>query len=165
MAAGLSLADEEDINIFRKRLNENCTLSEEDFEEIIHIDVPMPLAYANFSFVRELSLLEPFGVGNPKPLFAQKQVSLLNGRILGKNKNVGKYLIADEQGKTYDMIYFGDMEKLNGFLSERFGQEKAQMLYQRRILPGELVISMAYYPDINSYAGRESLQMVMQYYC
>lgn len=165
MAAGLSLADEEDINIFRKRLNENCTLTEEDFEEIIHIDVPMPLAYANFSFVRELSLLEPFGVGNPKPLFAQKQVSLLNGRILGKNKNVGKYLIADEQGKTYDMIYFGDMEKLNGFLSERFGQEKAQMLYQRRISPGELVISMAYYPDINSYAGRESLQMVMQYYC
>lgn len=164
MAAGLSLAKEEDINIFRKRLNENCTLTEEDFEEIIHIDVALPLSYVDFSFVRELTLLEPFGVGNPKPLFAQKQVSLLSGKVLGKNKNVGKYLIADEQGKTYDMIYFGDIEKLNAFLAEKFGQERTQMLYQRRISHGEAVISMAYYPDINSFAGRESLQMVMQYY-
>ena len=165
MAAGLSLAKEEDINIFRKRLNENCTLTEEDFEEIIHIDVALPFSYVDFSFVRELTLLEPFGVGNPKPLFAQKQVSLLSGKVLGKNKNVGKYLIADEQGKTYDMIYFGDIEKLNAFLAEKFGQERTQMLYQRRISHGEAVISMAYYPDINSFAGRESLQMVMQYYC
>lgn len=165
MAAGLSLSGEEDIESFRKRLNENCTLTEEDFEEMIHIDVPMPLSYVDFSFIRELSLLEPFGVGNPKPLFAQKQVSLLSGRVMGRNKNVGKYLIGDEQGKTYDMIYFGDIKKLNDFLSERFGQEKTQMLYQRRVSLGQLVISMAYYPDINSFAGRESIQMVMQYYC
>ena len=165
MAAGLSLAKEEDINIFRKRLNENCTLTKEDFEEIIHIDVPMPLSYADFSFVRELSLLEPFGVGNPRPLFAQKQVSLLSGRVMGKNKNVGKYLVGDKQGKTYDMVYFGDIEKLNAFLAEKFGQESVQMLYQRRLSLGEVVISMAYYPDINSFAGRESLQIVMQYYC
>lgn len=165
MAAGLSMAEEEDVKFFRKRLNENCTLTEEDFEEIVHIDVPMPLSYVNFSFIRELSLLEPFGVGNPKPLFAQKKVSLLSGRVMGKNKNVGKYLISDEQGNTYDMIYFGDVEKLNSFLSERFGQERMQTLYQHRMPTGELVISMTYYPDINSFGGRESIQIVMQHYC
>lgn len=113
------LAGEGDLNELRKRLNENSTLTEEDFREVVHIDVPMPLSYADNHFVKELSLLEPFGAGNPKPVFAQKNVRLLSGKILGKNRNVGKFRIADESGSGYDMIYFGDMEKLDRFLSER----------------------------------------------
>lgn len=165
MAAGLSLAGEEEMKKLRESLNRNCTLTDEDFEEIVHIDVPMPLSYANKSFIRELSLLEPFGVGNPKPLFAQKNVSVLSGKILGKNKNVGKYQIADEEGNHYDMIYFGDLEKWNAFLLEKAGEEARQRLYQGRLRIGELSISMAYYPDINYFAGKESVQIVMQHYC
>ena len=127
--------------------------------------MPMPLSFADRSFVRELSYLEPFGTGNPKPLFAQKNVSLLSGKILGKNKNVGKYMIADEEGRTYDMIYFGDLNQLNGFLAEKCGKATADFLYAGRLKQGEAVISMAYYPDINSYAGKETVQIVMQYYC
>lgn len=165
MAAGLSLAREEDIDIFRKKLNQNCRLTEEDMQEVVHIDVPMPLSYANKDFIRELSYLEPFGTGNPKPLFAQKNVSLLNGKILGKNKNVGKYVIADEEGRVYDMIYFGDLNKLNDFLIQRCGKETVHSLYEKRLSQREVVISMAYYPDINSFAGRETIQIVMKHYC
>ena len=165
MAAGLSLAGEEEMKLLRVKLNQNCTLAEDDFEEIVHIDVPMPLSYANKAFIRELSLLEPFGVGNPKPLFAQKNVSLLSGKILGKNHNVGKYVIMDEAGNLYDMIYFGDLEKWHDFLTEKAGKEVKEALYQRRLAKGELTISMAYCPDINYFAGRENVQIVMQDYC
>lgn len=165
MAAGLSLPDEESVDIFRKRLNENCRLTDEDFEEIVHIDVPMPLSCVNRQFVRELSLLEPFGVGNPKPLFARKGISLLSGRKIGKNKNVGKYRIADEESRQYEMIYFGDLEKFDDFLSGRFGRDVSERLYQSGLREGEAAIAMTYYPDLNSFAGRETIQIVMQHYC
>ena len=165
MAAGLSLAREEQVEEFRRRLNEYCTLTKEDFEEVVHIDVPMPLSYADKEFIKQLSRLEPFGVGNPKPLFARKNVSLIRGRILGKNRNVGKYLIGDELGNTYDMIYFGDLKKLDAFLEEKYGTAIREELYGRGLYNKEALISMAYYPDINYYAGRESVQIVMQHYC
>ncbi len=164
MAAGLSLPDEKSVEEFRKRLNENCRLTKEDFEEIVHIDVPMPLAYADRKFIKELSLLEPFGTGNPRPLFARKGISLLSGRKIGKSQNVGKYTIADEEGRQYEMIYFGDLDQFDLFLREKFGVQLAEGLYTGRLSAGEAVISIAYYPDINSYAGRESIQIVMQHY-
>ena len=142
MAAGLSLAGEEQVEEFRRRLNEYCTLTKEDFEEVVHIDVPMPLSYADKEFIKQLSRLEPFGVGNPKPLFARKDVSLIRGRILGKNRNVGKYLIGDEMGNTYDMIYFGDLKKLDAFLEEKYGTAIREELYGRGLYNKEALISM-----------------------
>lgn len=165
MAAGLSLAKGKDAESFRRMINQNCTLREEDFEQVVHIDVPMPLSYADKTFIKELALLEPFGVGNPKPLFAQKNVSLIQGRIIGKNKNVGKYRIADEEGNTYEMIYFGDLAQWNSFLVQRFGRNVTDELYHSGLRQKEAAIAIAYYPDMNSYAGRESVQIVMQYYC
>lgn len=165
MAAGLSISDEEQLKKFRIAINQRCTLTEADFEEVVHIDVPMPLSYVKKEFIKELSLLEPFGVGNKKPLFAQKDVKLLSGKVMGKNKNVGKYVIADETGYTYEMIYFGDMEKWHDFLTEKFGKEKVTSLYSGVKENKPMSFNMAYYPDINYFAGRESVQMVMQYYC
>lgn len=165
MAAGLSLSDEQSVDLFRKRLNENCRLTDEDFEEILHIDVAMPLAYADLTFIHELSRLAPFGVGNPRPLFARKGISLLSGKKLGKGKKVGKYRIADENGRTYEMIYFGDGERLDGFLTERYGEKAVVELYGRGVTEGTILISMAYYPDINCFGGRETIQIIMQDYC
>ena len=165
MAAGLSLESEENVDAFRKMLNENCRLTKEDFEEIVHIDVPMPLAYADKNFIKELALLEPFGVGNPKPLFARKDISLLSGRKMGKNRNVGKYRIADENGALYEMIYFGDLEAFDAFLQSRCGEDIVKRLYEGSLREKEAVIGMAYYPDLNYYAGRETIQIVMQNYC
>lgn len=161
MAAGLSMP-EEMIEEFRQTLNRNCQLSDEDFVEKIVIDVPMPLSYVNRDLIKQLQVLEPFGNGNPKPVFAQKNIRILQGRILGKNGNVGKYRIQDETGRNYDMIYFGDMEKWHAFLEASFGTGERERLYREG--SAKISIQMIYYPDINVYQGRESLQIVMQDY-
>lgn len=162
LAAGVSMP-EENVEKFRRYLNEHCDLSAEDFEEKILIDVPMPMSYVTTDFVKQLSVLEPFGNGNPKPVFAQKNLHICKGRILGKNGNVGKYLVKDETGRQYDMIYFGNLDKWHDFLAESFGQEEQDRLYQAG--SDVIQISVIYYPDINVYQGRESLQMVMKDYC
>jgi single-stranded-DNA-specific exonuclease len=163
MAAGLSLP-KENIDELRKRLNDNCKLEGDDFEPVLHIDIAMPLQYASMELVREFSKLEPFGNGNSKPVFACKGVKLLSGRILGKNKNCGKYSVADDSGNRYEMMFFGDMEKWHGFLSERYGRAVVDDLYDGT-LRDEVKINIAYYPDINSFMGRESLQIIMNDYC
>ncbi len=162
MAAGLSMP-EENIEEFRRTLNENCRLSGEDFTEKLIIDVPMPLSYIRMDFVRQLQVLEPFGNGNAKPVFARKNIRILQGRLLGKNENVGKYRIQDEEGNFYEMIYFGDLPAWHAFLDETFGERERMRLYREGKCG--IVIQMAYYPDINVYQGKESLQIVMQDYC
>lgn len=161
LAAGLSLP-EENVELFRKALNNNCTLTDADFEEKVLIDVPMPMDYATIELVRELELLEPFGNGNPKPQFAHKDIKLISGRILGTNKNVGKYLVESAERKRFDMMYFGDLEAFDLFLRKKFGLDKVGRLYSGGTEGIE--ISVVYYPDINEYRGNESLQMVMKYY-
>lgn len=165
LAAGLSLP-EENVDVFRCRLNENCTLTDADFEEKVMIDVPMPMAYASIGFVREIARLEPFGNGNPKPQFAQKNVRFVGGRVLGANRNVGKYTVADEGGKKYEMIYFGDIEAFDAYAAEKYGAAAVDNLYHRGIQTAaeDIVLSVVYYPDINEYRGNVSLQMVMKYY-
>lgn len=146
MAAGLSIK-EENIERFRKRLNENCILTEEDLRPKIVIDVPMPVSYISRELVEQLSLLEPFGKGNVKPLFAQKNLSVLNLRIFGKNHNVAKMKLTDGSGTSVDAVYFGEAEKFAEFVKN----------HER--------ISVTYYPEINSYQGRETLQAVIRNYC
>lgn len=165
LAAGLSLP-EENVDVFRRRLNENCTLTDADFEDKVMIDVPMPMAYASIGFVREIARLEPFGNGNPKPQFAQKNVRFVGGRVLGANRNVGKYTVADEGGKKYEMIYFGDIEAFDAYAAEKYGAAAVDNLYHRGIQTAaeDIVLSVVYYPDINEYRGNVSLQMVMRYY-
>lgn len=162
MAAGLSLPVE-NIEVLEKRLCENCSLKDDDFEPVLHLDMVMPLAYASIPLVEEFALLEPFGNGNPKPSFAQRNVALLSGRILGKNQNCGKYRVSDGTGKTYDMMYFGNMDKWHEFLASKYGQDSVDDLYMG-ISDGKMTVNIAYYPDINEYQGRRSLQIIMNDY-
>lgn len=162
MAAGVSMS-EENVERFRDYLNEHCGLVPEDFVEKIHIDVPMPMAYVTPGFVRQLSVLEPFGNGNPKPVFAQKNIRLIRGRILGKNSNVGKYTVEDENGGQFEMIYFGDMTLWHEFLAQTFGKTAYERLYRGG--DSGICIHVVYYPELDVYQGRERLQMVMQDYC
>lgn len=161
LAAGLSL-DEENIDLFRKTINDNCTLTDEDFEEKVLIDVPMPMEYASMDFIHELDKLEPFGNGNPKPLFAQKNLRFISGRVLGANRNVGKYKVADENDKIYDLIYFGDIEGFNSYIADKFGPDRLGELYNGG--NNNMSLSVIYYPDINEFRGNVSIQMVMKYY-
>ena len=163
MAAGLSLPAD-NIKELRRRLNENCTLTKEDFVPVLHLDMVLPFEVVDEELIDEFSLLEPFGNGNVKPVFAHKGVRLLSGRILGKNKNCGKYRVSDDSGKIYEMMYFGDMESFHGFLDESFGKGSADDLYSG-ITDTGMVIKIAYYPNINSYMGKNTIQMVMSDYC
>lgn len=162
MAAGVSMP-EENVERFRTYLNEHCELTAEDLEEKIHIDVPMPMSYVTAKFVKQLSVLEPFGNGNPKPVFAQRNLRLLGGKILGKNQNVGRYTVEDEAGRQFEMMYFGNMDAWHDFLNKQFGKEACDRLYLGR--GGEIRIHVIYYPDLDVYQGRERLQMIMQDYC
>lgn len=145
LAAGLSL-EEKNLQELRRRLNADCHLTEEDFVHKILIDVPMPLSYVNMQFVESLSLLEPFGKGNKKPVFACKDVPISHVQLRGKNKNVAGFLLTDETGRKLSGIYFGE--------AERFYEE----------MQGRQSLHIVYYPDINEFRGNRSLQIVVTNY-
>lgn len=145
MAAGISLK-EEDVQHFRKKLNENCTLTEKDLTEKVSIDLVMPISYISRSLINQMELLQPFGKGNTKPLFAQKNLKVLGIRIFGKNRNVAKLQLMDENGFGMDGVYFGEAEIFAEYVKSH------------------PVLSLTYYPNINSYNGRESLQITIQNY-
>lgn len=159
MAAGLTIP-KENLGAFHDRLNELATLTEEDFREKIVIDVPMPIQYVTEELVEELKLLEPFGTANPKPLFAQKNLSVLGAKILGARRNVLKLRIADETGYEIDGIYFGNIEDFNEYLTSQFGKNEVEYMYQGR--KNAIRMSFTYYPDVNEFRGMKTLQMVIQ---
>ena len=169
-AAGLTLAaedgfsDEQLADRFRRALNANSTLTSEDFEEVVHIDVPLPLQLADRKFLTELEKLEPFGTGNPKPLFARKQISILSMAKLGKTGKYRRIRIADEQGNLYQAVYFGDGEEMDRYLIQKYGEERLMQGYRGGLMQGQMEIGMVYSPQVNSYNGRESIQILIQYY-
>lgn len=162
LAAGLSM-EEEKVDEFRRRMNENCKLSDEDFIEKVHIDVPMPTDYAGLSLAKQLSLLEPFGVGNEKPLFAEKGLKLISGKQMGVSKRAAKFCVEEANGKKQEILYFGDLEKIHNFLREKYGEEAVDKLYQGKTDNYE--ISITYQLGINSFRGREDAQIVIKHFC
>ncbi len=143
MAAGLSM-EREKIEELRRRLNEQCTLDPRDMAPKFVIDVPMPIGYVTEDLIMQMKLLEPFGKGNTKPLFAQKGIRVEGFSIVGKKKNVAKMTLEGEDGSRREGIYFGDMDKITEISSS-----------------GDL-ISILYYPQINEYQGRKNIQIVIQ---
>lgn len=163
LAAGLSMR-EEDIEALRLALNADSGLTEEDFMPRVHIDVPMPLDYANEELAGELALLEPFGVGNPKPLFAQKGLTFLSGVKMGANKNFARYRVRTPEGMETQIVFFGDLERFGAFLDEKYGPGSGDSLYERGE-EKEYLVSAAYQLSLNTYRGQTELQFVMQNYC
>lgn len=145
MAAGLSIA-EENVPELRKKLNERCQLTEEELCPKVTIDVAMPFSYVSRELISQLELLEPFGKANTKPVFAQRGVRALGCRVFGQNRNVVKMQLVTEDGCAVDGVYFGESAP---FL-ERASQKEP--------------LSVTYYPTVNRYQGRESVQMVVQSY-
>lgn len=146
MAAGLSM-EEKNVELFRRRLNDNCTLTEQDLIPKIMIDVPMPISYLSKKLTEQLKVLEPFGKGNSKPLFAQKNLRAVGIRVFGRNRNVAKMLLIDENEIKMDAVYFGEAQEFVDFVQAHD------------------TISVTYYPEINVFQGRENLQVVIKNYC
>lgn len=162
MAAGLSLP-EQNVEVFRQKLNENTALTEEDLRGKIVIDVPMPLDYISKPLVEELNILEPFGKSNEKPVFADKNLQILSMGIFGKNKNVCRMQVKSQGGTALSAVYFGQVEKFLDFLQGKYGQEAVGRAMSGQ--GGEMLVSFIYYPEINVFNGKESLQIIVKNYC
>lgn len=161
LAAGLSL-EEDQIELLRQSLNRESGLTQEDLTPKVSIDMQMPLQYVNEELVEQLELLEPFGKGNVKPVFVEKDLEILNARILGKNKNVLKMMVRDAYGTTRDAIYFGDVEKFIETLTQKYDEfAVAEML---RGFPSGIKMAFTYYPGINEYMNKKTVQIIIQNY-
>ena len=161
LAAGLSLP-KENVGKFREMLNKNWTLTEEEMKEKVTIDMEMPFGCVTEGLVKELELLEPFGKGNTKPVFAARDVTLLGARILGKNRNVLKLQVQDVNGCRIEAMLFHHADDFLGKLEEQYGKTEVEALLKGR--GRQIRISMTYYPDINEYMGKKTPQIVVTHY-
>ena len=161
LAAGLSLP-KENVGKFREMLNKNCTLTEEEMKEKVTIDREMPFGCVTEGLVKELELLEPFGKGNTKPVFAARDVTLLGARILGKNRNVLKLQVQDVNGYRIEAMLFHHADDFLGKLEEQYGKTEVDALLKGR--GRQIQISLTYYPDINEYMGKKTPQIVVTHY-
>ena len=161
MAAGLSMP-EENLEQFRKEINEKSGITPEDLNEKIAIDMQLPFECVNEKFIGELAVLEPFGKGNARPIFAERQVQVESARILGKNKNVLKLQVKDLHGTRMDAMYFGDVNTFVEYVREKFGDIACECLLRGH--GHGIVMAFTYYPDINEYQGVRTPQIVIQNY-
>ncbi len=158
MAAGLSL-EESNIEPLRKKLNAISTLTDEDIIAKICIDMQLPLEKIDFSLINDLSILEPFGKANPKPVFGEKQVTVVKASILGKNRNVLKFKIIMRNGKYVEGIYFRNIEEFEEIIIDKYGAEELDRLYRGNC---KMKLDMVFYPSINEYNGNVSIQVVIE---
>ena len=161
LAAGLSL-EKENVDTLREMLNANCRLTEEDLKEKVTIDMEMSFANVTENMVEELSLLEPFGKGNTKPVFAARNVKVLNGRVLGKNRNVLKMQVQDTAGTVIEAMLFQKVEEFLKEIEDVYGTHSVEMFLQGR--QADIRLALTYYPDINEYMGRKTPQIVISHY-
>lgn len=163
MAAGFSL-EEAKIPEFRRRLNENTTLTWEDLTPKVVIDVPMPVDYVSEGLIQQIDCLEPFGKGNEKPVFADHDLEICSARIFGKNGNVVRLQLKSKHGTVRDAVYFGEPENLELSIAEKYGKVVAESVMHGKRQPGVRMHFM-YYPEINSYQGNESIQLRITGFC
>jgi len=161
MAAGLSL-EEENIELLSKRLNEVTELTEDDLIPTISLDMGLPLDYIDYTLISDLEKLEPFGKGNSKPLFGQKDIRVLKASILGKNKNVLKLKLLSKDGKYIDGINFSGVEEFEEIVINKYGTYELENLYNG--LNTAICLDIAFYPNVNEYMGRTSIQIIIEHF-
>jgi len=161
MAAGLSL-NRKNIEELRLRLNGQATLSEDDLIPKIYLDMRLPLEHITFNLVEELKLLEPYGKGNPKPLFGEKDIPVMRAFKIGKNQNTLKLIIKMKNEKTIEGLYFGDVEEFERVMAEKHGNEEVIKMYKG--IDNSIKLDIAYSPSINEYMGNKSLQVIIYNY-
>jgi len=138
---------------------------EDDFEEKITIDVPMPLAYVTESFIENLSILEPFGAANEKPVFAQKNIRFVRGYKMGKNQNMARFDVMDEENRRYTLVCFRGLEKLIPYMEEKTDKQTVQTLFDQGLYGKQpVILDVIYYPSINEYRGKTSVQYILEDY-
>ena len=159
MAAGLSMR-EEDIDKLWEQLNQKAELSEEDMAEVVRLDAVLPMSYFTVDTIRQLSVLEPCGKSNTKPVFADRNIKITRAGIVGVNRNVLKLHLLDSKGNPVAGVYFGEVEKFLTFLSEKFGSEEVDAAMHGK--ENSIQFAAVYEPAVDTYSGRESVQAIIR---
>lgn len=162
MAAGMTLPAD-NLSELRKRLNANSMLREVDFQPVVNIDAAMPIGYATEKLLDEFERMEPFGVGNPKPLFAEQHFRILRGQRLGKGKNVLKMRVQNQVGSQIDALLFHGVEEFEQFVIENFGRGELNRMYEGR--ENDIDVAFTYFPIMNEYGGNRMIQIQVSGYC
>ena len=161
MAAGLSL-DYENIDVLRNRLNEQTTLTNDDLIPKVYIDLGLPIEYIDYELIEELEVLQPFGKGNPRPIFGVKFLNIKRLFKLGTNGNVLKMILESKRGTTMEGILFNDTLSFEEAIVSKYGRQGLDSLYKG--INNDVLVDIIYYPSINEYMGRVSIQIVVQNY-
>jgi single-stranded-DNA-specific exonuclease len=162
MAAGMTLR-ENDLPELERRLCDASSLTEEDYCPVVRIDAPMPIGYATEQLLNEFSAMEPFGVGNPKPVFAEQHFRVLRGQRLGKERNVLKLQVENTKGSRCDALLFRDIDKFEAFVIQEWGESEMRRMYEGR--ENRLDIAFTYYPELNVFRGNRTIQLHITGYC
>ena len=162
MAAGLSLK-KDNIEAFRSQLNTFSTLKPDDFCPEVRIDVPMPIDYITEDLIGQFAMLEPCGTGNPRPVFAESHFRILRAAIIGRNRNVLKMTVVNPKGCRMEAVYFGDIPAFQAFVEKEYGRMEVENMFRGR--ENSVDLAFTYYPEINEYNGRRSLQIIISHYC
>lgn len=158
MAAGVSMPKEH-LKTLQKQLNENQTLTDEQLTEKVYIDAAMPFAYVTEAFIENLNVLEPFGNGNAKPVFAVKSMNILHIRQVGRERKILKLQVSDG-GCVMEAVYFGDIEAFERLICDKFGRQDLEFLYRGQ--ENRVSLSALYYPAIHEYMGNRQVQITIQ---
>ena len=161
MAAGLSLPKDRLLEL-RERLNENVSLSEEDLQEKVSIDLVLSFDRINYSLIQEISFLEPYGKGNTRPLFVEKNVRVIKATIIGKNRNVLRMTVAspDQPSLRFNAMLFHKIDVFEELVINRYGQSELDAIYTGN--GTSISMDMTFYPDINEYNGIQTIQLIIQ---
>ena len=158
MAAGLSL-DEENIDLLRENLNKSIKINEEDFVNVIYVDMFCPIQNIDYKFVKELSLLEPFGKSNSKPILGDKRVRICCLKRIGKNQNYISLKLISKDNKIFDFVYFGDAEEFDEKFKETYGDEELRKLYSGKyFMNSKFLIDVLYEVKIDTYNFNETIK-------
>lgn len=158
MAAGLSLK-EENIDILREKLNEQFPLKDDEIVPKLLIDMPLPIERITMPLIKELQILEPFGKGNSKPVFAEKDIKIAKATMLGANKNVLKLRIISKNHTFIDAIHFGDTERFSMLVNEKFGENEYNKMFSGE--QNEVKLDLAFSLGINEYNGNSYTQLII----
>lgn len=162
MAAGMTLR-QKDLPELERRLNEKAGLQPEDFVPVLNIDVPLPVGYISEKLIEDLETLEPFGCGNPKPVFAEQHFRILRAAKRGRHANVLTMKVANETGTVIDAICFDDIDGFEKLICQEWGAAELEKLYAGE--ENAVDIGLAYYPSLNEYGGFRTLQIVVTDFC
>ena len=160
MAAGFSL-EKEKLADFEEQINVFCELEEAAFKQKVKIDVAMPISYITEELIREIEGLAPFGKGNEKPVFAEKDMNVLSAKILGKEHNVVKLTLESKDGCIGEAIYF-DAPEFEANIVKWFGQEEYDKMLHGWL--NNIVLNVVYYPTINEFNGNRTIQLQVKRY-